>query len=1120
MIVLVGQVAAKSPPPSVEADVPANILLMLDTSGSMGMFPTDATPDYQGNVFVPDYFKHEVNKFDASGAFVKKWGSLGTADGYFQDPLKVAVDSSNNVYVVDVGNNRIQKFDNNGNWLANINHNGALSIDIDSSDNIIVGDSKWISIYNTQGKRTAYWHTDDGGVFWGVSAYDDFIYAVKGRTAYKYDYNGGRAAMWTVRKPTKRTFSGDFSLDIEVNSNGVYIAATNANAVYKYNHSGSYQDSWGQRGRGDLDFYYSFGIGSDSLGNIFVADLNNQAVKKFNSNGAYISKFGHDSGTRLSKLATVIQRIVSNPDLSTGANFGLMLWNSKATMEVEISPTGASEIFKKVDKLTSGGGTKLDLAMELAEQYMYGPNSPINKNITCQKNFLIVLSDGTWIDKSASRIAKNFNSNGVKTFVVGFQTTGNDNYIELSKNGGTYPESPLYADNWPELYETLSDYIRQAISSRITSTSPVIMFNIKDDANKHILQASFDYMADHQWKGELTKYKIQSNGMRGDVVWEAGKKLNNKDESSRKIWTVANWSGVPSDMNNFTTTNQTELEIALYAGSGKSPNANEVSNLINFVRGIDTFDENKDGSTSDKRWKLGDIYHSQPAMIGPPSAQMTSNKGKSNTEAYYRYQQNYSSFKGGNRKEVVYAGSNDGMLHAFDSNTGDELWAFIPPNLLPKLRGMVAAKANTSHTIYGVDGSLAVEDIFYDNKWRTILLAGLGRGGHGYFALDITKPTEPSFLFAFSNSPFEKIVRYWDSSGNKDEYLYTTKGTIASYDFSKLGQAWSTPKIFLMPIKGKQKWVAVFGAGYNNAVDPNYGSAIYVIDLEDKGKILKQINIADNSGNIVNSVPANITLIKANKTSKYNYKGAMAYVVDLEGKLWKINFTDKGNLYDYTQIFDAEATHENDRMAFLSVRPSIGNDDNLWLYYGTGNQQKLQRISPSKPFITNRIYGIKDINFPLFKTIKKSSTVKKLQDTTDKGAICPTDADLGWYVNLDKHEKVTGELTVKDGIVSALRYTPKTDNICRPGTSKLTEHNYACGNTLRSTNLGEGIATGMVIYKDKGYIGITGDESGDIKDEGGNVIGEREDNLIVLTPLSGSSKAKGSVSYESWREIF
>ncbi|MBT3447030.1 MAG: hypothetical protein HN441_03875, partial [Candidatus Thioglobus sp.] len=82
-----------------------------------------------------------------------------------------------------------------------------------------------------------------------------------------------------------------------------------------------------------------------------------------------------------------------------------------------------------------------------------------------------------------------------------------------------------------------------------------------------------------------------------------------------------------------------------------------------------------------------------------------------------------------------------------------------------------------------------------------------------------------------------------------------------------------------------------------------------------------------------------------------------------------------------------------------------------------------------------------------------------------------------------------------------------------------TEHNFACGNTLRGTKLGQGIATGAVIYKGKVYVGISGSGTEDIKDEKGNVIGQRKDNLIVFSPQK-DSKGKGNVSYESWREVF
>ena len=387
----------------------------------------------------------------------------------------------------------------------------------------------------------------------------------------------------------------------------------------------------------------------------------------------------------------------------------------------------------------------------------------------------------------------------------------------------------------------------------------------------------------------------------------------------------------------------------------------------------------------------------------------------------------------------------------------------------------------------------------------------------------MTRPSTPTFLFAFQNNPSEKYIDHWDALGTRTSLSYDNVTIDAKYDYSKLGEAWSTPVIVAMPQGGSRKWVAVFGAGFNAGTNDQYGSAIYVIDLEDEGKVVKRVDLTESKNkngieivnNIANSVPATLTAITPDTSSKAKYKGAMFYLADLEGKLWKFNLSNKGTLYELTQIFDAEATLDNDRLAFFQVTPSIGNDGNLWLYYGTGNQQKIQRMSVN---IKNRIFGVKDRNFPSFKAVT-SATVSKLRDNTTASGICPTDADLGWYVDLETNEKVTGKLGVFNETVFASRYTPNKNQVCSPGTASLSEHNYSCGNTLRSTSLGEGIATGAVVYKEKVYIGITGSGSTEIKDEKGNVIGKRQSNLIILTPKK-DSKGKGNVSYESWREVF
>ena len=74
-------------------------------------------------------------------------------------------------------------------------------------------------------------------------------------------------------------------------------------------------------------------------------------------------------------------------------------------------------------------------------------------------------------------------------------------------------------------------------------------------------------------------------------------------------------------------------------------------------------------------------------------------------------------------------------------------------------------------------------------------------------------------------------------------YGYASGSIDPQNDFRQLGETWSTPRIIRIKVSGKDKWVAVFGGGYNGAVNPNIGSAVFVIDLENEGKLLKVIDI-------------------------------------------------------------------------------------------------------------------------------------------------------------------------------------------------------------------------------------------------------------------------------------
>ena len=72
--------------------------------------PLGVAVDSSGNIYVADADNYRIQKFTSDGGFITKWGSNGTGDGQFHEPIGVAVDSSGNIYVADSGNDRIQKF--------------------------------------------------------------------------------------------------------------------------------------------------------------------------------------------------------------------------------------------------------------------------------------------------------------------------------------------------------------------------------------------------------------------------------------------------------------------------------------------------------------------------------------------------------------------------------------------------------------------------------------------------------------------------------------------------------------------------------------------------------------------------------------------------------------------------------------------------------------------------------------------------------------------------------------------------------------------------------------------------------------------------------------------------
>jgi tripartite motif-containing protein 71 len=273
--------------------------------------PTGIAVDGSGNVFVADSLNNRIQKFDANGNFITKWGSEGTGNGQLKSPEGIAVDSSGNVYVADTCNDRIQKFDSYGSFVTNWGCEGTgdgefdwpLGIAVDSSGYVFVADSfnDRIQKFDANGNFITKWGSEGTGN--GQFKYPQGIAVDSSGNVYvadtrndriqKFDANGNFITKWG----SEGTGNGQFNHPngIAVDSSGnVFVADTYNYQIQKFDANGNFITKWGSSGTGNGQFDYPIGIAVDSSGYVFVADTWNHRIQKFDANGNFITKWGSE----------------------------------------------------------------------------------------------------------------------------------------------------------------------------------------------------------------------------------------------------------------------------------------------------------------------------------------------------------------------------------------------------------------------------------------------------------------------------------------------------------------------------------------------------------------------------------------------------------------------------------------------------------------------------------------------------------------------------------------------------------------------------------------------------------------------------------------------------------
>ena len=675
----------------------------------------------------------------------------------------------------------------------------------------------------------------------------------------------------------------------------------------------------------------------------------------------------------------------------------------------------------------------------------------------------------------------------ISTYTIGF-TIDNDLLNRTSTQGhGKY----FYSQNAQQLADAFQNIIDEILAKTSSFVAPVVPVSRMErtQSGDKLYLALFKPVHNKMWNGNIKKYGIaqqynynytikpgdilDANGAlaldstgeffetshsywTGSGVMDGGDAdrggigalLLNRDFTvfnpdsglPRKIYTYLGTNSLLNHSSNrFNTTNITPAMLGL----GVDTSARD--KLVKFIYGYDAYDDNGNSITHEKKdWILGSFLHSRPLVI------------------HYNTTQS-----------VIFAGSNDGMLHAFDDSTGQELWGFIPPDLLTKLHAL-----HEDVMEIFVDGSARAyltRDAF-GSVTKAILLFGERRGGNRYYALDVTDPEIPKYLWEINP----------DAVGSP---------------YAEMGQTWSTPYIGRIAYGTGEKWVAFLGGGYDDGQDnetppaDDKGRAVYIVDVLD-GSLVKRFSNVEIPA-MTYSIPSDITRIDASDDGRID----RLYVGDMGGRMWRFDIVGPD-----PAGWTGKIVFSGSSGAKIFYPPDVTMEAGNYemLFFGTGDRENAKETS-----VVNRLYAVKDMNpsSSLTETDLYDVTSGELQATGTTEArkaeiLGALSGAKGWFIQLtNSGEKCLSPTIVLSRVAYYTTFAPGAGDESDPcrvgeGAGRLYAVQYQNGNAVfnydltndtgvpvinagdRGKIIGQGIPSGVVVTfvngQAVGFIGIGG----------------------------------------------
>jgi type IV pilus assembly protein PilY1 len=641
----------------------------------------------------------------------------------------------------------------------------------------------------------------------------------------------------------------------------------------------------------------------------------------------------------------------------------------------------------------------------------------------------------------------------VTTHTVGFAVDTENLRSAAERSGGTYYQ----ADDGPELARAMLEIVSVIADRDLSFTAPAVSvnaFNRTQNLNDLYLTV-FKPEAKTHWAGNLKKYRMvdgvitDANGasavdpttgffantaksfwtagvVDGAEVALGGAANQLPDPAVRKLYTNNSGSNLTSGNNELTPSNAGAFSDSDFGltGSASEPSIDEI---IRWARGEDLLDDDNDASTT-VRYAMGDPLHAKPATViyGGTAA---------------------------NPDVVVFSATNDGYLHAFDGDTGDELWSFVPKDLLPRF-AQLYFDAESKYKQYGIDGNVVsvVKDEndngIVDGSDFVYLIFGLRRGGFEYYALDVTNKNSPQLLWK---------VNYPD-----------------------MGESWSTPVVTRVDINtagtNADNAVVILGGGYDtihdtatypSTTEDAVGNGIHMLDLVSGAELWRAGNDAGADlqvAGMTRAIPSQVRVIDMTGDGKAD----RMYAADLGGQLLRFDITNgetPANLGTGGVIAQlgaeglAAADFADTRRFYTTPDLSLFSDRNsnkrfISISIGSG-----YRAHPLDGSAADRFFSVRDpdvfnqltqAEYDSYNVVTDGDLVEVSGSV--RTVINPT--DRGWKFTLPDAQKVLSDSVTFNDTVTFVGFSPEANNLdgCAPSLGKNFLHARSGGRRYRAGN--------------------------------------------------------------------